>query len=121
MQKLSVGNNFINDDTFEIIQNAVIFNTNFNAIKQSNEKYEGFAHHLIAEQLKKWASTDKFISAKLEQRLKSPKDEIDTLLATVMFDKMGRIDLKPVPTHHEYVSGDGEIRYPSKNLPRGWK
>lgn len=35
---------------------SVVFNTNYNQMKQNNSKYDGFAHNLIAESLKKWAS-----------------------------------------------------------------
>jgi len=35
-------------------------------MKDSNKKFEGFAHNLIAESLKKWAGHSKFVAAKLE-------------------------------------------------------
>ena len=120
-QKVSVGANQISEDTLGVISSSVVFNTNYNEIKHGHAKYVGFAHNLIAEALKKWANTDKFIASKLEERLKSPVDELDSQVAAVIFDKRGRIELKAVPQHHEYISGDGAIRYPNKNLPRGWK
>lgn len=57
IEKLSIGENHISKKDIETIQLSVVFNTNYNTIKQSNSKYAGFAHNLIAEQLKKWAST----------------------------------------------------------------
>ena len=38
-------------------------------MKDSNKKFEGFAHNLIAESLRKWAEHSKFVSAKLEKKL----------------------------------------------------
>ena len=72
---------------------------------------------MIAEQLKKWASSSVYVSQKLEQRLKSNiKDELDKQIADVLLDRQGKIDLKPVPQAHEYVSGDGDIRLPQKKI-----
>lgn len=50
----------------ETIQMSVVFNTNYNQIKQSHAKYEGFSYNLIAEKLKKWAKDSKFVEKKLE-------------------------------------------------------
>ena len=91
---------------------SVVFNTNYNQMKQSNAKYEGFAHNLIAEKLKKWAKDSTFVAQKLEQRLKFPVDLIDQQISEVLIDRKGKIDLTPVPDSHEYVSGDGNIRFP---------
>ena len=57
IEKLSIGENQIGRKDIETIQLSVVFNQNYNTIKKSNSKYEGFAHNLVAEQLKKWAST----------------------------------------------------------------
>lgn len=56
-------------------------------MKDSNKKFEGFAHHLIAESLKKWAGQKNFVAAKLEQRLKCPIDELDEKIAKVIFNE----------------------------------
>jgi hypothetical protein len=70
---------------------------------------------LIAEQLKKWAATSSFVTKKLEKRLKSTiNDALDDQIASVIIDRRGHVDLKPIPAHHEYVSGDGDIRFPQK-------
>ena len=71
---------------------------------------------MIAESLKKWASSSAFVACKLEQRLKAPIDDLDKQIAMVIFDRKGQIDLKPVPQSHEYVSGDGDIRFPTKKI-----
>ena len=60
---------------------------NYNSIKSNHRKYEGFAHNLIAEVLKKWAQGSHFIAHKLEQRLKSPVEQLDADIAAVMFNK----------------------------------
>lgn len=44
----------------------------------------------------------------------SLNDEQDEQIAKVIIDRKGKIDLKPVPQDHEYVSGDGDIRFPVK-------
>ena len=54
-------------------------------MRDSNKKFEGFAHTLIAESLKKWANHSKFVAAKLEQRLQAPIDELDEKIAEVIF------------------------------------
>jgi len=54
-------------------------------MKDSNKKFEGFAHNLIAESLKKWAGHSTFVAAKLEQRLRAPLDELDEKIAEVIF------------------------------------
>ena len=56
-------------------------------MKDSNKKFEGFAHNLIAESLKKWAAHSKFVAAKLEQRLRCPVDELDRKIAEVIFNE----------------------------------
>jgi len=38
---------------------------------------------------------------KLEERLRHPLDELDTMIAEVMFDKKGNIDLKKATTVHD--------------------
>lgn len=70
-------------------------------MKDSNKKFEGFAHHLIAESLKRWANQSDFVAVKLEERLRHPLDELDSMIAEVMFDKKGNIDLKKATTVHD--------------------
>jgi hypothetical protein len=83
-------------------------------MKDANKKFEGFAHNLIAESLKRWANHSKFVADKLTQRLKNPKDELDKRIAEVMFDSTGKIDLKLVPKDYEYNTGDGKIKLDKK-------
>ncbi len=71
---------------------------------------------MISEGLKKWASGNQFVAEKLKQRLKAPVDQLDQEIAKVIIDRHGHVDLKPVPQHHEYVSGDGDIRFPKKKF-----
>ena len=55
-------------------------------MKDSNKKFEGFAHDLIAESLKEWALESKFVQDKLDQRLKiDNKDELDDKIAKAYF------------------------------------
>ena len=46
-------------------------------MKDANKKFEGFAHNLIAESLKRWADQSNFVADKLNERLKNPLDELD--------------------------------------------
>ena len=70
----------------EQIQQSVIFNTQYNQMKDSNKKFEGFAHDLIAESLKEWAQESQFVQDKLDQRLKiDNQDELDKLIAKAYF------------------------------------
>lgn len=111
IEKLSIGENILNKRDVEQIQQSVIFNTQYNQMKDSNRKFEGFAHNLIAESLKRWASQSNFVAAKLQERLQYPLDELDVKITEVMFDSQGHIDLKPVPTKYEYTSGDGQVQF----------
>lgn len=65
IEKLSIGENILNKRDVEQIQQSVIFNTQYNQMKDSNKKFEGFAHNLIAESLKRWAHQSNFVAAKL--------------------------------------------------------
>jgi len=57
------------------------------------------------------------VAQKLEQRLRANiNDSLDKQIADVIFDRGGKVDLKPVPQSHEYVSGDGDIRFPQKKI-----
>jgi hypothetical protein len=78
-------------------------------MKDSNKKFEGFAHNLIAESLKRWARQSNFVFDKLKERLKYPHDDLDVKIAEVMFDRKGNMDLKGIPQEYEYNSGDGKI------------
>lgn len=62
VQKLSIGQNEIPNREIEIIQSSVVFNTNYYSIKLNNDKFDGFAHNLIAETLKKWALGSPFVA-----------------------------------------------------------
>ena len=79
-------------------------------MKDANKKFEGFAHNLIAESLKRWANHSKFVADKLKERLKTPLDELDKKIAEVLFDSKGNMDLKAVPKDYEYQTGDGQIK-----------
>jgi len=46
-------------------------------MKEANKKFEGFAHNLIAESLKRWAQQSNFVADKLTERLKNPLDSLD--------------------------------------------
>jgi Ran GTPase-activating protein (RanGAP) involved in mRNA processing and transport len=97
IEKLSIGDNILKKKDVEQIQQSVIFNTQYNQMKDSNKKFEGFAHNLIAESLKRWANHTQFVADKLKERLKWPLDDLDKKIAEVMFDRKGNMDLKAVP------------------------
>ena len=46
-------------------------------MKDNNRKFEGFAHNLIAESLKRWANHSNFVADKLKERLGHPLDDLD--------------------------------------------
>jgi len=71
-------------------------------MKDSNKKFEGFAHNLIAESLKKWAGHSKFVAAKLEQRLRAPIDELDEKIADLLFNDSNGV------INNEAPAPDGE-------------
>ena len=50
-------------------------------MKTQNQKFDGFAHTLIAESLKRWASHNRFVADKLQERLRNPLDELDEKIA----------------------------------------
>jgi len=96
----------------------VIFNTQYNHMKDSNRKFEGFAHNLIAESLKRWAINSNFVAEKLRERLKWQVDDLDRMIAEVMLDPFGKLDTKLIPQTYEYTQGEGRIslkKTPKKN------
>ena len=78
-------------------------------MKDSNRKFEGFAHNLIAESLKRWAQNSNFVADKLKERLKWPVDELDRMIGEVMIDTQGSLDTKMIPQTYEYKQGEGRI------------
>ena len=84
-------------------------------MKDNNKKFEGFAHNLIAESLKRWSHNSNFVEDKLKERLADPKDELDKKIREVMFDAKGKMDIKPVPQTYEYSSGEGQISLQKKH------
>ena len=68
-------------------------------MKDSNRKFEGFAHTLIAESLQKWSSCSKFVEDKLIQRLKVPIDELDSKIAEVIFSNDPNAGKDPITSH----------------------
>lgn len=75
-------------------------------MKDSNSKFEGFAHNLIAESLKRWARKSVFVADKLAERLKYPVDDLDKLIAGTILDSNGNIQLQETPQNYEYTPGD---------------
>ena len=97
IEKLSIGDNNLDQKDVENIQQSVIFNTQYNQLKESNRKFEGFAHNLISESIKRWASTSDFVTDKLMVRLQHPQDELDKKIAEIMLDNDAKMSLEPVP------------------------
>ncbi|CAI2377761.1 unnamed protein product [Moneuplotes crassus] len=91
IEKLSIGDNNLDQSNVEDILQSVIFNTQYNQLKESNRKFEDFAHELISECIKRWASTSDFVIDKLMIRLKHPQDELDRQIAQNMLDHDGKM------------------------------
>ena len=89
--KLSIGDNKLKPQSIEQIQQSVIFNTQYNQMKASNSKFQGFAYNIIAESLRTWSQKSQFIKEKLEQKLSKDEKELDTMdlrIAEVYFNKL---------------------------------
>lgn len=84
-------------------------------MKESSKKFEGFAHNLIAESLKRWATQSSFVSEKLKERLMNPVDDLDKQIAQIMVDSDGNIIVSTVPSSYEYVQGTTEIKVEKKS------
>lgn len=56
----------------------MIFNNQYNKLKENNRKYDEFAHKLIAESLKRWSGSNPMIQDKIIERLKNPQDSLDS-------------------------------------------
>lgn len=78
-------------------------------MKDANRKFEGFAHNLIAESLKRWAQNSNFVADKLKERLNWPVDELDRMIGEVLLTSEGGLDKKVIPTTYEYKQGEGRI------------
>ena len=94
IEKLSIGDNDLHQSDVENILQSVIFNTQYNQLKESNRKFEDFAHELISESIKRWASTSSFVTDKLMIRLKHPQDELDSQIAKNMLDHEGKMSFE---------------------------
>ena len=81
IEKLSIGENILDSEDVEQIKQSVLFNTQYNQMKDSNKKFGGFAHNLIAESLKRWAQHSDFVADKLKERLQNPLDDLDHKIA----------------------------------------
>lgn len=79
-------------------------------MKESNKKFEGFAHNLIAESLKRWAKNSTFVADKLRQRLTQEEKELDDLdrkIGDIIFKRVNgateRVaDFEPTNGNYEY-------------------
>jgi len=49
------------------------------------------------------------VADKLKERLKWPLDDLDRMIAEVMIDNKGAMDIKQVPQTYEYKQGEGKI------------
>lgn len=87
-------------------------------MKESNSKFEGFAHNLIAESLKRWARDSPFVADKLKERLRFPIDELDRQIAETMFDEDGNIELVEKPKKEVEVKKDKKPVKEKKPLRR---
>ena len=95
----------------DYILQSVNFNSQYKKIKKQNEKYGDYGYNLMAEHIKKWTQSNKFIQEKLKERLQHAEDEVDTKLSEILLDSDGKLDLKPVPMKYTYNPGEGTIHF----------
>mmetsp|Transcript_26594 Transcript_26594/g.47773 ORF Transcript_26594/g.47773 Transcript_26594/m.47773 type:complete len:850 (+) Transcript_26594:141-2690(+) len=94
IQKLSIGNNLVDPREMDLILQSVMFNTQYTKLKVSNERFGDFGYELMAESIKRWTESSKFVLEKLKARLKQCEDETDNKLAELLLDERGEIRLE---------------------------
>ncbi|CAG9319478.1 unnamed protein product [Blepharisma stoltei] len=109
--RLNIEGNDIEFNESEFITQSVSFNSHYNKLKTRNEKFGEYGHNLIAESLKKWIESHKFVTEKLRARLHKCVDEIDTKLAEILLDSQGNLNLRPIPLKYTYNPGEGTVHF----------
>lgn len=94
IQKLSIGNNLVDPREMDLILQSVMFNTQYTKLKVSNERFGDFGYELMAESIKRWTESSKFVLEKLKARLKQCEDETDHRLAELLLDEHGEIRME---------------------------
>lgn len=111
IQRLNIHDNIIDHTENEKISQNVSFNTYFTSLKSKNEKFKEYGYNLIAESIKKWVSSHKFVVDKLRAKLLSPSDEVDEKLCEILLNSQGNLNLKPIPMKYTYNPGEGTVYF----------
>jgi serine/threonine protein kinase len=114
IQILNINDNLIEPSENECISQNVKFNTYFTSLKSKNEKFKEYGYNLIAESIKKWVNSHKFVTEKLKLKLLTPSDEIDQKLCEILLDSQGNLNLKPIPMKYIYNPGEGTVHFENK-------
>lgn len=114
IQHFSIHDNTIDQNETEAITHNVNFNTYFTSLKSKNEKFKEYAYNLIAESIKKWVTSHKFVVEKLRAKLLNPVDEVDLKLCEILLDSQGNLNLKPIPMKYTYNPGEGTVHFETK-------
>lgn len=109
--RLNIETNDIDYNESELISQSVSFNSHYNKLKNRNEKFGEYGHNLIAESIKKWTESHKFVTEKLRARLHKCEDEIDSKLAEILLDSQGNLNLRPIPLKYTYNPGEGTVHF----------
>lgn len=96
IHKLSIGDNYIEDNEKNLILQSVMFNTQYEKLKATNERFGEFGYNLMAESIKRWTEKSKFVLDKLKARLQQCEDKIDKKLAELLLGPDGELNLQPL-------------------------
>ena len=107
-------NKAIEPSEYDYIQQNVNFNTYFTNLKTKNERFKEYGYNLIAESIKKWVSSNKYVLDKLKVKLLNPSDEVDQKLCEILLDSQGNLNLKPIPLKYTYNPGEGTVHFENK-------
>lgn len=111
LQRLQMEENMLEEHRAEMLMQLVQFNSYYNKLKTSHESYGEFGCNLLAENIKRWASSQTYVAEKLRVRLENPEDSTDRKLADVLLSVDGELMLKSVPLKYSYNTGDGTVRF----------
>ena len=111
IENINIKDNTMDTNESELISQSVAFNTQYAKFKSTNKKYGEYAYNLIAESIKKWVESHKFVVDKLNARLNNCEDEIDRKLTEILLDSKGNLNLKPVPLKYSYNPGEGTVHF----------
>jgi hypothetical protein len=79
-----------------------MFNTQYKKLKATNLRFGEFGYNLMAESIKRWTETSKFVQDNLKARLQQSEDEIDAKLAEILLDSNGNLNLSNLSFQYNY-------------------